>query len=303
MEIAMKKILLSAAALTFAVLAGAPAYAQATRTWVSGTGDDSFPCSRTAPCKTFATAMANTASLGEINCLDTGGFGAVTIIKQITIDCTGVLAGILNAFTTGVTVNIPGGAVTLRGLTINGSGTGTVGVRITAAAKVNLENVEIFGNAQQGVFDARTSGGTVLVIQNSIIRNNTGAGISGAATSASGMVIENVISKQNQYGIAVPNGQTAIIKGSSFTNNVTAGIQVDATGQSHINDSTFAFNGTGVSVNGSASIANSSVLNNTTGFGGGGTITSFGNNRVFANGSAGQALVAAGAASTDLGQK
>ena len=170
----MKKILLSAVALAFAVLAGAPASAQATRTWVSGTGDDAFPCSRTAPCKTFAIAMSNTAVLGEINCLDSGGFGTVNITKQITIDCTGVIGGILNAGATGVTVNIAGGAVTLRGLTINGAGTGTVGVRVTAASKVNLENVEIFGNTQQGVLDARTSGGTVLVIQNSVIRNNNG---------------------------------------------------------------------------------------------------------------------------------
>jgi hypothetical protein len=300
----MKKILLSAAALTFAVLAGAPAFAQsATRTWVSGTGDDAMPCSRTAPCKTFAVAMANTAALGEINCLDSGGFGAVTITKQLTIDCTGVIGGILSAGTTGVTINAGTGAVTLRGLTINGTGTGLVGVKITAAGKVNLEGVEIYGHTQQGVLDARTSGGTILVIENSTIRNNTAAGISSTATSASGMMIENVISKQNLYGIAVANGQTAVIKGSSFSNNVTAGIETDATGQIHITDSTMAFNGTGAQISGSATMANNSVVSNTTGFGGGGTITSFGNNRVVANGSVGQALVAAGPASTDLGQK
>ena len=299
----MKKILLSAAALTFAVLAGAPASAQAPRTWVSGTGDDTFPCSRTAPCKTFAVAMSNTAPLGEINCLDAGGFGTVNITKQITIDCTGVLGGIANGGATGVTVNIAGGAVTLRGLSINGGGTGTVGVRITAASKVNLENVEIYGNTQQGVLDARTSGGTVLVIQNSVIRNNNAAGIGGAASSASGMVIENVVSKQNQYGIAIASGLTAIIKGSSFSNNVTAGIEADAGAAIHIVDSTMTFNGTGVMITGSATMANNSVVYNTTGFGGGGTITSYGNNRVFGNVSVGQALVAAGAASTDLGQK
>ena len=299
----MKKILLSAVALTFAVLAGAPAHAQATRTWVSGNGNDLNPCSYTAPCKTFATAMSNTAPLGEINCLDSGGFGVVTINKQITIDCTGVIAGILSAGTNGVNINIAGGAVTLRGLTINGVGTGLAGVKVTAASKVNLENVEIYNHSQQGVLDARTSGGTILVIQNSIIRNNNAAGIAGAATSASGMLIENVISKQNQYGIAVPNGQTAIIKGSSFTNNVTAGIEADATGQIHIVDSTMAFNGTGAMISGSATMANNSVVYNTTGFGGGGTITSYGNNRVVGNVSVGQALVAAGAASTDLGQK
>jgi hypothetical protein len=60
-------------------LASAPAHAQATRTWVSGVGDDVNPCSRTAPCKTFAGAVSKTVTAGEINCLDSGGFcGTVT---------------------------------------------------------------------------------------------------------------------------------------------------------------------------------------------------------------------------------
>ena len=299
----MKKVLLSAAALAFAGLAGAPAYAQATRTWVSGAGDDANQCSRLFPCKTFATAMNATAALGEINCLDSAGFGTVTITKQLTIDCTGALGGITNPGTIGVTINVPGGWVTLRGLTINGGGTGTVGVRITAAAKVNLESVEIVGTTQQGVLDARTSGGTVLVIENSTVRNNTAAGIAGLATSGSGMVLENVISKQNQYGIPVPNGQTAIISRSNFSNNVTAGIEADPTGQIYINDSIITFNGIGAQITGSAALANKSVVYNPTASSGGGTITSFGNNRVFGNTSVGQALVAAGPASTDLGQK
>src|SRR5216684_8686022 len=62
------------------------ANAQATRTWVSGVGDDANPCSRTAPCKTFAGAISKTAKGGEIDALDPGGFGAVTITKSITID-------------------------------------------------------------------------------------------------------------------------------------------------------------------------------------------------------------------------
>ncbi len=76
------------------------AHAQATRTWVSGVGDDANPCSRTAPCKTFAGAISKTANGGEIDCLDPGGFGAVTITKSMTIDCTGVSGGILNAGST-----------------------------------------------------------------------------------------------------------------------------------------------------------------------------------------------------------
>ncbi|MGH6851742.1 MAG: right-handed parallel beta-helix repeat-containing protein, partial [Methylocella sp.] len=81
------------AATIMATLFGAPAYAQATRTWVSGVGDDANPCSRTAPCKTFAGAISKTAPHGEIDCLDPGGFGALTITKALTILCEPVSNG------------------------------------------------------------------------------------------------------------------------------------------------------------------------------------------------------------------
>src|SRR5437762_9919114 len=111
-----------------AILYATPAQAQATRTWVSGVGDDANPCSRTAPCKTFAGAISKTAVGGEIDALDPGGFGTLTITKSITIDGTGTFASILAASTIGFIINIPSGtadaarAVRLRGLSINGAG-------------------------------------------------------------------------------------------------------------------------------------------------------------------------------------
>ena len=268
---------------------------------MSAVGDDANPCSRTAACKTFSGAISKTAARGEINCLDSGGFGTVTITKEITIDCTGVNAGILNAGTTGVVVNIPGGAVALRNVTIDGVGTGLAGVRIVAASKVNLENVEIFSNSQQGVLDARTTGGGVLVIENSTIRNNAGTGVAGATAPSAGIVLRNVISKQNLYGLAIATGLVAVVDQSSFSNNVTAGIQADAGSTVFMTNSFVTFNGTGISNSGTATIAETSVVYNTTGISG--TVSSFGNNRIFGNSSSGPALVAAGAASTDLGQK
>src|SRR3989440_249753 len=83
----------------------APAHAQATRTWVSGVGDDANPCSRTAPCKTFAGAISKTAAGGEINCLDPGGFGAVTITKSIAIDCSEVFGSVLVSGTNGIVIS------------------------------------------------------------------------------------------------------------------------------------------------------------------------------------------------------
>ena len=137
-------ILLAPAALNVGT-----ASAQATRTWVSGVGDDANPCSRTAPCKTFAGAISKTATGGEINCLDPGGFGAVTITKSITISCpsTGT-AGVLAAGTTGVIVaNTPASAeVVLEGLDIegfaNGTSPGIHGVSIVSAAKVTIQMLD-----------------------------------------------------------------------------------------------------------------------------------------------------------------
>lgn len=103
------------------LLAGSSlAQAQATRTWVSGVGDDLNPCSRTAPCKTFAGAISKTATNGEINAIDAGGFGAVTITKSITIDGAGVMASILAAGTTGIIINSAGANVVIRNISING---------------------------------------------------------------------------------------------------------------------------------------------------------------------------------------
>src|SRR5436305_11732131 len=111
--------------LSFLVLLtlSAAAQAQATRTWVSGVGDDANPCSRTAPCKTFAGAISKTAAGGEIDVLDPGGFGALTITKGITIDGNGTFASVLASGTNGIVVNAgPNDVVALRNLSIDGGG-------------------------------------------------------------------------------------------------------------------------------------------------------------------------------------
>ena len=104
-------------------------FAQATRTWVSGVGDDANPCSRTAPCKTFAGAISKTASGGEINVIDAGGYGAVTITKSITIDGGGSMAFILSSGTNGIIINHADAVVTIRRITINGAGPGINGIK------------------------------------------------------------------------------------------------------------------------------------------------------------------------------
>src|SRR6266700_2025998 len=117
---------LAIAIFTFAF--ASMAQAQATRTWVSGVGDDANPCSRTAPCKTFAGAISKTAVNGEINCLDPGGFGAVTITKGITLACHEVFASILVSGTNAIIINAAGAVVTIRNLNFNGVNTGINGI-------------------------------------------------------------------------------------------------------------------------------------------------------------------------------
>src|ERR1700704_5666745 len=118
MDVILRNTLGAAAACAVTMLfVASPASAQATRTWVSGVGDDANPCSRTAPCKTFAGAISKTAAAGEINCIDPGGFGAVTITKSMTIDCRNTEAGVLVSGTNGIIINaLSTDTVVLRGL-------------------------------------------------------------------------------------------------------------------------------------------------------------------------------------------
>jgi hypothetical protein len=146
--------LLATAALSLGY--SVPAYAQATRTWVSGTGDDANPCSRTAPCKTFAGAISKTAAAGEINCIDAGGFGALTITKSITIDCNNVEAGVLVSGTNGFVVNAAStDIIVIRGLDFEGLGPAALslnGIKVLTAAAVHVEDCRIRGfNSTNGV--------------------------------------------------------------------------------------------------------------------------------------------------------
>jgi hypothetical protein len=115
---------------TVCLLCSSLAQAQASRTWVSGVGDDANPCSRTAPCKTFAGAISKTAPAGEINCLDPGGFGGVTVTKSITLNCHEVLGSILVAGTNAITIAVATtDNVVIRNLVLQGLGpSGTPGL-------------------------------------------------------------------------------------------------------------------------------------------------------------------------------
>jgi hypothetical protein len=200
----------------------APAAAQATRTWVSGVGDDVNPCSRTAPCKTFAGAISKTAAGGEINCLDPGGYGAVTITKSLTIDCEGTFGSAMASGTTGFIINGADIVVTLRHLSVNGGGSpsmaGVNGIRFLQGAVLNVERLRLSnfsagGPNGNGILIAPAAGTVIVNISGSSLIGNgtgtTGAGIAVAPTAAA-------VVKLN-------------IRGTELTGNPT-GIKIDTTG-------------------------------------------------------------------------
>lgn len=212
----------------------AAANAQATRTWVSGVGDDANPCSRTAPCKTFAGAISKTASGGEINVLDPGGFGAVTITKSITISSESFEAGVLVSGTNGIVISAPTNAnVVLRGLDIEGLGTGLSGIKVLSAGSVHVEKCTINNFTQSGIeFVPSSASATTsqLHVSNTIVRNSFGAvgfaGIHvkpGANVTAIGS-IEDTLLKNNSAGLRVEDNSTITAKNTTASGNSGAGL-------------------------------------------------------------------------------
>lgn len=278
----------------FAVAACSVAKAQATRTWVSGVGDDVNPCSRTAPCKTFAGAISKTAEDGEISCLDPGGYGAVTITKSITIDCTGTLGSILGAGTNGVIVSITNAAdtrkaVVLRGISIHGAATGLNGVRVLAANSVVLDNVVINGFSNHGVSVEVSTGSTKLVVDHTKIYNNGGHGInfySPASTTLS--VNDSALTNNTGNGLNLAFVSRATIKDSTVTGN-GVGLLAYST-ELAVSNCIISNNAIGVQAlsGGNIRLSGDSVTSNTTGISvSGGSVISSGNNMISGNNSNG----------------
>lgn len=282
----------------FTLTVASMAQAQATRTWVSGVGDDVNPCSRTAPCKTFPGAISKTAKDGEINALDPGGFGTINITKSITISGGPTWeAGILNAGFTGVIVNITDAAdvrksVTLRNLDIQGASTGQRGIRILAGTKVFVQNCNISGqNASpgHGIEDVRTTGG-FLEVDNTDIVNNLGNAITVAPSSGSTQINVHVSNSRlegnGNTGLVLGSGARGTIMNSVVSQNLggfflsavasTAELAVDHCIVSN-NNTGFIAQTAGTTIR----VSNTSAMNNGTlaTVNGGGAVSSYGNNQ------------------------
>ncbi len=285
--------------LALTLFASSFAAAQATRTWVSGVGDDVNPCSRTAPCKTFAGAISKTAEGGEINALDPGGFGTLNITKSITINGEGTMASMLASSTNGIIVNAgPADIVIIRGVSINGAGnpgevTGLNGIRFLAGGELHVENVKIYGFTQQGI-DFVPNGASRLLVSNTSILNTGGIWIRSVGSGTALVTLDKVTMQGNARGIRVEDGAIVMMRDSFITSNDVDGVvtqgtfrAADLTLENVVVSNNF---GVGIFANGMGTvrISNTTVTRNNAGLAavGGGSIVSFGNNRVHSNNSA-----------------
>lgn len=281
------------------------ANAQATRTWVSGVGDDANPCSRTAPCKTYAGAISKTAAAGEISTLDPGGFGVVTITKAMTINGDGTLAGILNAGSTGVIVNAGANDVVyLRNLSINGAGTGLNGIRWLAGKALHVENVNIYGQGNNTAGNGHgilvNLGATAgnLFVKDTNIKTCAVDGIS-VQTSVGFVagVLDRVRLEGLPTGLLIGNNAFVSIRDSVINLSTSIGVSITGSGgptgsfdNVMINNNPTAINvGAGALMN----LSSSTLESNTTAIVSAApqaNLRSSGNNRLLGNGSDGATM-------------
>jgi len=286
----------------FAILVAATAFGQASRTWVSGVGDDANPCSRTAPCKTLAGAISKTAAGGEIDALDPAGYGAVTITKAITIDGGGgQVASVLVSGTNGIVVQAGANDnIIIRNFDINGIGTGINGIRFLAGKSLGVENCSIFGFTTNGIDVALTNFGTVTV-NNTTIQNNGGVGISFNTTNGVTAAINAVRAMRNSTGVYAGTSTHATIRDSTIVENSYAGVNSAGSNVDlSIEDSILSHNGRGLQSGPNPSVTrlSNTLITDSSVFGiyfAGGTVYSFGNNRIQGNaGNNGSGMIAVG---------
>jgi len=274
-------------------------FAQATRTWVSGVGDDVNPCSRTAPCKTFAGAISKTATGGIIDALDPGGFGAVTITKAITLEGNGTLASILSSGVQGVIVNITSGTnrnVVLRNILIDGSGTtlGTNGINFIAGDALTVEDCYIKSYSTTGILFQPNSNAQLNVHRTSVLQAAIGIRTLGVgAVTAQATISDSMVSK-NGTGIQADQNSKMTVRNCYVDGNTADGILGTSSSSCSVTvDFTVtANNGTGMRSNGGGTEVranNCTITGNATGVSStnSGQMCSYTSNRVAQNGSPG----------------
>jgi hypothetical protein len=281
--------------LVFVLTLSSLAHAQATRTWVSGVGDDVNPCSRTAPCKTFAGAISKTATSGEINTLDPGGFGTLTITKSITVDgeSSGKGGVLSSGGINGIVVNDSNSGaantalVILRHLSIDGAGSGADGIRFISGRRLTVDNCVVFGFTGDGLETAPSTGTSfnITISNSSFMRNGTGIR-QGTTIGTLDISYDNVVIAENTGDGLVATGGTGNLSRSLVDSNGGSGVNVsggavlNASGNQVTANATNGFNNTSPST---IRLTGNNVYRNATGVNGNGTYQSFGDNKVIGN--------------------
>jgi hypothetical protein len=271
--------------------------------WVSGTfgmdSNASTSCQRTAPCATLSTALGVTAPGGIVSCADPSAtIGPIAISQDVTIDCsaTGVVVNLSCLGGDGIIINTAGINVTLRGLTVAGPpcAMAPVGIDITAAATVRMEQCKITGFTTAGVEIAPSAGNIDVKIQDSTITENT-AGVLIAPTGGASVVmsVERSQIENGTGGGLKANGSggpiTLSVSESSISQNGSNGLNAVSSASNvmvNLSRDVIASNGlAGVQANGgnaAVTIDNTSILNNGTALEAvsGGRILTYGNNRI-----------------------
>jgi hypothetical protein len=273
-------------------------HAQLPQTFVSGTGNDANAGTRTAPCKTLAGALTKTSAGGLISIMDPGEYGTVTISKSVTIEGEASDVSILAAGLNGVVINaLATDVVTLRNISLEGTGTGFSGIQIVQAGSVHIESCTINGFATAGVTFAPPNAGCQLYVKDTTIHKCPAVGITLTPTAAAATAhISNSHITKCGNGISAATGAVVCVDNTLCDSNSLAGFLTTA---GTANMSLFRCTATGdlvgIQTSAKISLLECSVFNNTTGLKvvAPGVMTSFGNNTVSGNGVDGAPTAAA----------
>jgi hypothetical protein len=291
----MRKLALALAIIGLGLpfFAAAPAQAQPSRTWVSATGDDINPCARTSPCKTFAGALSKTAAGGEINCIDAGDFGGLNITKSMTISCEGGTAGVVATGGFGaITINAAAtDLVTLRGLDIDGQGTGGGGIVVGTAAAVHIEKCSMrnfrFHNDSYGIGTSFSTATVFLYVADTVISDNSvGLRLSSGGGYKVVSLKNVVITGSTGDGLRLESSNVyANVNDSIISGNAGSAVNADASSTTvNLVRTTMANNAAALNAAAAGStirVSNSDIYNNTFGIliANGATVQSDGTNK------------------------
>ena len=251
-----RQSVLSILALLLGLAMASPASAQsgtAARTWLSGAGTDSGTCPFTAPCRTLAYVISVVEPKGQIVLLDPVGYGPVTISHSVSILSEGHFSFINAASGNGITINAgPSDIVVLRGITVDGVGSGTHGILLNSGGALSMVNCIAQNFTFDGVLVAPASGATKVDISNTIASGNSGNGIDfnpGGSATVKGTISQTTANNNGMSGIVVFGSSTATVVDSVASNNFD-GFATAAGGVMRLGRSVASANSTGIPVGG-----------------------------------------------------